>query len=285
MQKVMSLDEYYVLVKAAKKENSAKASNCFLFPNAIKRFIDLGRFYYEKQDGGILFYSDEEVYYEAYYYHNPEVAVRIEKKDKPVVISNIHTGAPLNDRLRSMEQRLKEAGFLLADTMRQTQGDAQKNLSKIERLCKYARRELERDGFTLSPLSEKWFPAVRALLDNTPELPFYLSPYYTTEELKQLCEDGFIVGIISADGELCAAQHFFLEGKTLFGWEAVKENYKNLYGMALVMSEHILGIAVERGYNVSGWIDLANEPSIQYHLKKGNIFTDRYMDHWVLTNH
>ena len=282
MHAVTSLDEYYALVKAAKERCGSLKTNCALFPDAIKRYIGLGRFWGEPTENGVLFFADEERYYECYYHINPDASFELDRQDKPVVVQIMRNSLEKNDKVLRIEQRLGEAGFEYSDTMQMLKADPQQIMKKIAPLCRYAKREMEKDGFILCRVKPEQLPEFWSIADQASEIPYYLLPYYSDDELLEQIDKGWLTCIVDRQGKLCAAHHFFVDGKAMFGWLAVQKAYKNLYGMGMVFTEDALRYAIENGYLVSGWIDLKNTPSIQYHRQVGYQFVNRFTDRWVL---
>lgn len=282
MEKVTSLERYHALVKTAKKEKKAVATNCFLFPYTIQHYIELGRFYYEELASGVAFYFDSETYYLGYYYLNTELSVEIQRKDKPVVTQMIYGEKAKDNAFKKMEEMFALAGFVLADTMKQITADPQVVLQKIYSPVKVAKRLLEKQGFRVSPISREYFDQVSKLQKETPEIPFYQIPYFSEKELIEDAQCGRLLGIFDSKNNLCTVRHFFPEGKNLYGWLAVKSEYKDLYGMALLMTEITMNYAIENNFKISGWITDNNKQSMQYHMKLGYQWTGRCMDEWVL---
>jgi len=282
VNRLTCLDDYFSIVKTAKKARKATVSNCFLFPDAVQRYIELDRLYYEEMEAGLILYSDEESYYQGYFFLNPDVSLHIAPKEKTIVLQNMWSGKEKSAKLLTIEKRLDETGFVYVDTMQQIQKTYTEPSAKTKRLREYARLALEKEGFVLRRITEEDFPSVRKLLAETPEIPYYSIAYFTTQELIQHCEAGLVVGIFDSEGELCAVDRCFPEGKTAYGWIAVKDKYKKVYGMALVLGEYMSGVIKQNGYNLSGWIDLKNTPSINYHTRNQYQLINRYVDHWLL---
>ena len=280
MQKVTDMAEYLQLVKRAKTERGAKFTNQVLFPDAIERYIRMGRLGYEEQDAGIIFFADEERFYGSWYYLNENLPFTAGAWDKPVLIQHYFAGEK-NERLLQMDEKLAAAGFVLSDTMRQYRADAAQMLQKIRPLYEYARKKLDEDGFVYRPLAPEEAPLVRELQDLTPEIPVHQLNYFSYDELLEQQREGRSMGIFDRDGKLCAAHLFFPTGKTLNGWHLIRDEYKEAYGMGLIMKERILSYAVEHGYGISAWIVVTNTPSIRYHKKLGYEIINRSLDEWV----
>lgn len=282
MQRIASLTDYYSVVKKTKAEKKTNHTNCFLFPETIQRYIRLGRFYYEECQGGTVFYTDEEKYYQAYYYFDSTQAIDVSPKDKDMVINHMFTEDKKNDRMTEEETRLKEAGFVCSLHMRQTTGDPQTILTHIETPARIGKRLLKSEGFELQPIQGSAFKDYFAVRENTKEIPYYQYPFSTEEELEKDAQDGRLSGIFDRNGQLCALRHSFMEGNSMYGWLIVKEQYREKYGMAVVLSEHAMQCALKNRYKVFGWIELSNMPSIKYHTAIGYQWTNRCMDTWIL---
>lgn len=282
MQKVQTLEQYQSLVKSAKSKKKAMITNCFLFPSAVQHYIKQNRFYYDELASGMMFYYDSEAYFLGYYFLNPELPVKIAAQAKPIVLQNLYNSSSKREN-RQLDQRLQEAGFVLSDSMRQIKAEPATVLEKIAPICKRAQEKLEEEGFRFCILSREYLPQMWELLKETPEIPFYQIPYFSDEDLQQQIDSELIVGIVDQDGNLCTAHQSFLEGKTLYGWLAVRPEFKNYFGMGLMCTAYEMNYAIKNGYKVSGWIATNNKGSIRYHNRIGFENLDRYMDNWILT--
>lgn len=281
MEHVSNLEEYQSLVKKNKTEKKAKKTNCLLFPDAIQRYIDHGRFFYEEQEAGIFFFADEDRYYQAWFYLNPEIPVAKQKWDKPVLIQHYYT-----DRNRDRDQdayaQLEAAGFQHMDTMQHlTITDVEKATKKVLPLAQYSGRMLKEDGFIYRAPEDAELPLVDQLLESTPEIPFYLLNWYSKEELRTMRDEGKFMGIFSKTGELCAAAMFTVFRNVVNGWVVVKKEYREPYGTSIFLKQFGLKYAIENQWVLSAWIDLKNVASRRYHQSVGYEADDRYLDNWV----
>ena len=280
MIQVSSIEEYQSLVKKNKANKQAKKTNCLLFPDAIQRYINAGRFFYEEQDAGIFFFSDEGKYYQAWFYLNPMIPLQKQKKEKPVLIQHYYSGKT-RDRDKEVYMQLENAGFQHADTMQQFIADPEKVIKKIRPLARYAEKILRENGFTYRPPEDSELLLVDQLLDMTPEIPFYLLNWFSKEEIGEMRKEGQFAGIFSKTGELCAAHMFFVSGNILNGWVVVKKEYRETYGMSIYLKEKGMEYTIDHNCVHSGWIDLKNLVSRHYHVHAGYEEVDRYLDNWV----
>ena len=280
MIQVSNLEEYQSLVKKNRNEKKAKKTNCLLFPDAIQRYIDYGRFFYEEQEAGIFFFADEDRYYQAWFYLNPEIPAEKRKWDKPVLVQHYYTEKN-RDRDQNVYAQLEAAGFRHMDTMQHFLADSEKAIRKIQPLARYAEKMMQENGFTYRPPEDSELPLVDQLLDMTPELPYYLLDWHSRKELDEMREEGRFAGIFNKTGELCAAHMFFVSGNILNGWVVVKEEYREVYGMSVFLKNKTMNYAIEHHCVHSGWIDLKNTVSRRYHQSAGYTADDRFLDNWV----
>lgn len=282
MHLVTSQKEYQTLVRTAKKEKGASITNCYLFPEAIQRWIDLKRFYVEEVEAGILFLADQKRYYSVYFYLNPQMPLRIPRQDKPQIAQTIYNGQDKNEKQLAADQLLKNAGFIWKDRMQQIKADPEQVLKKIAPLSTRMRKRLTEEGFRFGPITANDLWALDKLLSETPEIPFYDIQFFSGEELEAQAKAGQLEGIFHRNGELCAVHQLFLEGNGAFGWFAVADAYKVEYGMALVLKDMIMSFVIDKGCFLTGWVDDVNIESIRFHRKLGYVFQDKYREHWLL---
>jgi len=281
MNRVADYDQYLALVRQTKAKQKSVVTNCFLFQKAVQRYLDLGRFLYEENEAGILFFSDEETYYQVYYYLNPERPFEAAAGEKPLVVNHLFTEGKKGEKLARIDERLASAGFELALKVRQTTGEPDEILKRVGAPSRVARRLLSREGFELRPVGREAFDDYFEMRSTTKEVPFYQFPYSTLEELDDDAANGRLIGIFDSRSRLCAVRHSFMEGNGMYGWIMVREAYKDRYGMALPLSEFAMQNAKANGNRVYGWIALDNAPSIQYHMGLGYCWTNRRMDTWI----
>ena len=282
MQQVQSLEEYRSLVKKVKSEHKAVSSNCFMFPDAVQRFIDLGRFYAEEMNAGVFFYSDEENYYQAYYYLDPEAELTLAPKDKPVVVQHLYAAGAKKDKLVKTEEQLSRAGFVFDNRMRQVTVDPETGIQKTQALGRFVRKMLADKGFRFCAATEDMIPQIEELQRITPEIPYDQIPYFTVDEFNEDAKNGFITVILDRDDRVCAVRRAYLDGNTIHGWVIVKPEFKSINGMGLALSEISMHLAKEKHYKICGWIDEENVASQKYHAKIGYTYLDKYTERWVL---
>jgi len=283
MLNITSVAQYQELVTVAKAERKARTTNCCLFPEAIQRYIDFGRFYYETCEAGVVFYSDEGKYYEGYYYLNPNETFKLLPKDKPVCIQHLYVQGKKSDKVLHIEQNLARVGFVLEDQMFHIRGNPEEILSKIEPLVKTAKTVMAKKGYRLCAVREDMLEEVWDIQRNEPEIPYYQLPFTSKEETIQAAEEGLFQGIVDSENKLCAVRWAFIESNSVYGWAAVRNGYKDINGWGLVFAEQAMKYAIAHELKVSGWIDVKNIHSQKYHEKLGYKQTGRYVDRWILS--
>ena len=278
---VRALDEYTRLIEEAKERLGKLRTNCPLFLDAIKRYIDLGRLYYEPVKSGLVFYTDEDNYYQGYFYVVPDRTFVVEKKGKPVVIQNIYQGTK-KDWLLSVESALSDNGFVLRNTMKHGVFTGYDNIPKIKKTGLQIHRIFEKEGLSLSPVSMDRIPEMLAFQTTIKEIPFYEFPYYTLQEYAVEAEEGRLLMVTDRQGKMIAARHLIVNGKKAYGWVGIQEEYKSAYGIAIAFLLHALDYIQEHDIKMCSWVDETNIPSLQYHERLGTDWTGHKQSIWVM---
>lgn len=282
MQKIQSREEYVNIIDENKKAYKKLVTNCYMHVEEAEKYIAQDRLYFETVDGGLFLYVDEALYYLGYYYLAPDAGPEISAKDKDVVIKNIYAEGRKKDAVLRVEELLQQNGFVLADTMRQISADPETVLKNLERPGKVAKRILDSSGFRLVSAAPDRLEEIREWQNHMDCIPYYQVDYFTDEELLEEIDAGRLVCMVDATGKICAVRHVFVRGKSMYGWVSIGEAYRKRYGMVLVFSVYTLEYALKHGLKVMGWITTTNQPSIQYHMKIGYQWENRYTDEWLL---
>ena len=281
MERITSLDEYYAIVKAAKGDGGALKTNCMLFPDALQRYIRLGRLGYEVIDAGVAVLADEENFYQVFAHVHPDVPFRIERKEKPLLFQNMYKGEKKPWMLQ-VEESLSGSGFALADTLKQGIFTGYDSIPRIRRSATGAERIFRREGFTLAPLRKDQIPEMLAFEKTIDEISFYQFPYYTDEEYMEEAQAGRLCCVTDAEGRIIGARHLIVNGKKAYGWVGVEEQYKTRYGVALMFLVHALDYIEKYDIKMCSWVKTTNVPSLQYHERLGTDWTGHLEDEWLL---
>lgn len=283
MRTVDSLERYYEIINSAKKRLGRLVTNNCLFPEAIERYIELGRFFYEEMDAGLILYSDEENFYQAYYYLKPDMEVSFEKKDKQILLQHIYIEGRKKEDVERIEAQMIASGFQKVDTLRHAVlEDAGLLLHKIENTIPRIKRVFRKAGLTYSEVKKEQLERVAAFQKTIQEIPDYQMPYFTEEEYLQEAKEGKFCCITDESGNIIAARHLIVNGKKTYGWVGVQEQYKNLYGIAIFFLFHALQYIYKNDLKMCSWVDVQNIPSIQYHEHIGSKWTGHIEDEWIL---
>ncbi len=282
MDRVANLEHYYALINEAKSEYGRLSTNNLLFPDAIERYLDLGRFYYEKVTGGVIFFSDEEDFYEALYHISAKEECRFSKKEKPVLIQCMYTNGKKRPDMQAIGRMLESSGFVLAQTLRQGVFEETERIAKVRRSLRGVMKVFDREGFRMMPVSAGQLSEMKAFRKTIKEIPFYQFPYFTDEELVCEADAGRLLCITDKNGRMIAARHLIVNGKKAYGWVGVEEQYKGTYGLALVFLNHALDYVEREGIKMCSWVDDVNIPSLQYHEHIGTVWTGQAAEEWVL---
>lgn len=280
MEKFNTIDEYRTLFD---KINIGKhaLTNGILTNDKFEKLSKENRLFYENVENGMLIYIDYGTYYNTLYNISQNGSIEITKKDKPVVIKSMYLNNR-KERQKTINTILQNGGFELKDTMEQIVGKPEMILDKIRKPCALSKRIMNKEGFVLKILEESRLDELKYMQGNIAQIPFYQFEYFSDDDYVQEIHNGHVVCIINKkNNEICGVRHFFLENNSIYGWVAVKDEYKKVYGMALAFSEYSLEFALKKGHAVMGWITNTNVDSIRYHMKLGYTWTGRCMDEWI----
>lgn len=282
MKKVHDLESYYAIVNEVQNRNRPIFTNNFLFPESIQRYISLERLYYEECSSGLFLYLDEETHYQVYYYLKQNVEVAMSAKDKPVLIRNLYVDSKKKDSLLYLEELLRVNGFKNVGRMGQVLYDPSTVLEKKKKEFQLVLVNMETEGFILAPINSNQLGDLSELKKGIKDIPYYQFEYYSDQEILEEAAEGRYVGIVNKEGILCGARQILVEGKGMYGWVAVREDYTGIFGLGAAFSHYSLNYALQHGLKGMGWIEESNTRSVKYHKKLGYQWTGKYMDEWLL---
>lgn len=283
MEKVLSVEHYYALIAENKKRLGILKTNCTLARASIQRLVLLERFYYQEIETGIFFFSDEEAYYQAYYYLQDGVSFTLERKEKPVLLQNIHREESNSPFLVFLQQELVKNGFVLQDTLRHAvleETDAL--MHSLEKAAKSAERIFRKKGFVYQRVEEKQLEELKSFMQGIDQIPYYQFPYYTDREYIEESEAGRLSCIVDDAGRILAARHLITAGRKVYGWVGIEEEYKALYGFTPFFLYTQMLYLREHNMLMCSWVKTTNQPSIQYHNRVGAVWTGQVEDEWLL---
>lgn len=284
MEKLENWEKYKELLRETRQCGFIRFSNNYLDMDAVKRYIELDRIEYRLDGSGFYLYTDEGSFYRLYMQCG-ENSINISGRDKPILVRNVYRESNVSAAQQEVENQLRSAGFSLYDESVQIL--ARPLAAKEDILAKLERSErfLARFGLKIVYANSSQLEDIIRLRDNTPELKPYHFLYETMEERQQAAEKGYFRCVVNAQGEICAAQQFHVEGSAIQGdWLAVQPEYKEKYGIGAAMAYHSFAYAIKSNIkNYFGWVVRNNTKSIRYHQSIGYEVMDKVADEWVLT--
>lgn len=285
MEQIISLNQYGQLLRKAKKIFGRLHTNCFLLAPETERLIVQGRFYFEEVDKGLLFYADEEKYYQAYYYISSETKkLNTAPKEKPVLIRSIYIQDGKSELQKKIDMLISDAGFSLLDSTTQVYTVAKDNLTVMGAMYERLESLLEEYGLKLIVAKEEHLDKILELRDNEPEIKMFHIPFHTREEELRLIQEGSYACIINRSQEICAARQIErMTGSLYSPWFCVKAEYKDKYGLGIVMTGFEMKYAYKHNLpRVYGWIANDNVRSWNYHKRLGVLTSGKVADEWVM---
>lgn len=281
MKRLKNLDDYYTLIKKARKKCRISFSNMYCLADEIQRYINLGRLYFIELEKGVAFIIDEEKYYKLCLYIDSTTSFSIPELDKKILMRNIYREGSKANSVQQVESGLNQNGFQKAGTSIQIQGSPSEIVDKkknIERCISI----IERNGYKIVQADASMMDGIESLLAEVPFLHDYHADFKTEEEKQQNLKQGGYLCVIDASGKVCAATVTWVRGRLADGGAiAVGEQFQRL-GLAPAISYERLKKLKEQGVEgLQGWVLLDNEASIRYHKSMGFEFMDRYADEWI----
>ncbi len=284
MESLRSLEEYKSLLASYKSIYRRGYNNNYLSTTMVKRYVSLGRIYYEADENALLFFTDEENYYRLYLLLGPEMDFSIKVHDKPVMVRNIYREGAKPDCLWKVEAALKKQGFALYDKTVQILAKPLEDKENIRRKYDKAISFLERFGMRIGYAQEEDMEQMMSLKAQEPLLKDYHFIYKTKSEILEEIKNGYYRCAYNHLGEVCAVQNYAVVNGVLQGsWLAVKDEYKVKYGIGSTMAYHSFLYAIEK--NIAyyyGWVARDNGKSVKYHQSIGYEIGDKWADEWLL---
>ena len=283
MRLVESLDDYYEIIRNEKACRGKIKTNDYMFPEAVKRYVNLKRLWIEQLECGVVFLSDEERFFQGYYYIDDVNKFEIDMLEKPILVQNIYKQGRKKDYIYEMDRSLEKSGFKKEGMLRHAiLENPDKVLEKLLPSEKISRRIMEKEGFKMMKVQSNQMSELLAFRDTIKEIPFYQQPFFSLDELGFDSEKGLLTCIVDASGKIQAARHLIMQGKKSYGWVGVAEKYKGVYGLALMLMVDQLKLICQKGIIMCSWVEQNNTASLQYHERLGSKWTGTIMDEWVL---
>lgn len=281
MEVLLSLKDYYDLIKKTKKRCKISFSNMYCMPNEIERYISLGRLYYIELESGTAFIMDEEKYYKLCLYIDSSIPFSVPQMDRKILMRNIYREGLKNNSVQQTEKELIRNSFQKKGTSMQIQGNPADILEKKKNIERCV-RIIERNGYRIVQADRSMLEGIEALLKEVPFVHDYHVDFKTMEEKQQNLEQGGYLCVVNKQDEICAATVTWVHGKVADGGAiAVREQFQRL-GLAPAICYERLKRLQEQGVeSLQGWVLSDNEASIRYHKSMGFEFMDRYADEWI----
>ncbi len=283
MERLENWETYKGLLREARQRGFIRFSNNYLDMDAVKRYIQLGRTEYSLDGNGLYICTDEGAFYRMYLQCGQN-EIKLPRRDKPVLVRNVFRQGEMSAAQKEVESQLQGLGFSLYDESVQILAKPLDFREDILAKQKRSERFLTRFGLNIFYSDSSRVEEIIWLRDHTPELKTYHFLYETMEERRQAAENGFFRCVSNAQGEICAAQQFYVKRNTIQGnWLAVKPEYKSKYGIGAAMAYHSFAYAIEHNINsYFGWVVRDNIESIRYHQSIGYEIMDKMANEWIL---
>lgn len=283
IRELRSVEEYRTLMKEFRAVCKKPFSNIYFMPDDIKRYIELRRISYKKDNNGIVFFFDESTHYGVYLYVDEKSRFEIPVRDRKLLVRNMYRTREKNPALLNVQNRLQELGFKQQETLVRIQGDSQNIFSKCKIIEKYV-NEMEEKGYRCIAPDFSRFDEIEHIIVESNIIKDYQMTYRTPDE-KRLLEEGTYLCIVNGSDEICAGGIVDVDiakGIVRDGAIAVKTEYK-MKGLAPFLSYYRYKWLCDKNIQtIQGWISIYNKPSLRYHRSLGYSIIEKYVDEWLL---
>ncbi len=283
MEKVKSLKEYLDLYRQIKRQCDTPITNIYWSLDMVKRYIDLSRLYFEKQDKGGMFLCDEQEYYRGIYYVDINSEWKPPHVEKALAIRNTYKQEQKGTELEYFETKLISSEFnkVYSSVEMYIPLDAGDKLKKQKAVYD---RILKKGNFFVTFLRAKDLDDMLILRKKTKEFHIYNFVYKSDAEYLKEIEKKQYMGIYNEKEELCACI-FIAPGLNIRTGDGicVKEEYKMKYGLGAVLMCFVLDNAINDCHQkYVSWCEQQNLESMKFHKSMGFLNTGKIADEWIL---
>ena len=278
MKQFQSYADYCDRINETMQAFKPTVTNNYMQQDEVERLIGQGRLYYEESDGGLLIYDDEVVCYLLYYYWNVDHELSVKRKDKMIASRIIYRKEKRPDQ-KILSDLLQTAGFRMDCRERQV---VKTDVSDMKSVSVFSRKLFDNKGLRLVKADKNLVEGLRKVIAADDKLHCYEIPYLTDEEIVREGQDGRMVCVVNEDNEVVAVRTLVKKGTVVTPYMRILEGYRKLYGIAVVLSDYTDEYMKDNGLKYNGWIAEDNKQSIDFHLKYGRNWGDRYIEYHVL---
>ena len=261
MKRVQNLEQYSTLVDECIETYNNIIYNCMLLPKEINEIIKKSKLYYEKINGGIVFFRDEKDFYKLYLFISEDIDIKFDKKEKPQVIECIYTDKLESINFEQIKKKIKKAGFKFYT----------KNIRVKTFLEEYnegcINDILDKDGLWWEYLTSEEYCKVYELWSS---LDKYNSIIPRKSELLESVDNKRILCIKNKSG-ICAVAQIKEESRKVASiWLVAVDERSRRKGIATNLYRVLLYTIKKSGYSFAmQWCDQSNEAIIQTVYKLG----------------
>lgn len=279
MERIESIEQYKEILKKYKKVARNGLNNNFLTIESVERYITLERIFCEEYEEELLIYTDEEFYYKLHYMGKAIPQKIVGRHEKPVLLRFIYMSETEKEAWARCARSL---GLKKYDYTLQILANICEN-DNLEEKLERALRFVNRFGIKITYASTNMLNEIMALRDAEPLLDRYSFNYETDVEICEDIKNNYYRVAVTDKGEVIAAQHYTIQNGILIGdWLAVKEGYKDKYGIGAAIAFHSFDYAKVNSIKLYyGWVDGENLNSIQYHKSIGYNMTGKKSEGWL----
>ncbi|MBE5884340.1 MAG: GNAT family N-acetyltransferase [Lachnospiraceae bacterium] len=284
MKRLHNIEEYKEIVRQAREKCQNAFSNNYFMPGDVRRYIEIGKAYYESTPcGGYLLLLDEEKYYRVCMYVDATSEFTIPDLDKKAVIKNVYRKGKEEACLADIEKRMADMSFRKEGTVVQVSGDVAGIYENCKRFERFADKLL-RKGYQCVAVDDTYYDAVDKLMLSGYFIRDYQIDYRTSREKEALLPGSYLC-ILNEKDEICAVSVSYIEGAIAYGEGILIEDAYKMQGLAQVLMYHRFKWLFENQVQkIVAWILVDNEVSMRYHTGLGYQLHNKYVNEWVRYN-
>jgi GNAT superfamily N-acetyltransferase len=279
MQRVNDIKHFSVLVRESKPNGKVVATNCYLLPDEINKYIQQNHIFWEKVSDGIVFLCEEREFFYLFFYfykqQNEQDDLKFEKPNKPVVINLPYFESSNPESLSGIEKQWIRSGFCDYKIYRHMMLRAENQLINEENIL------FDSSKYKITFAKAEQYVEIENLWKQT------LDPFSTAlpngNELLNLLEKKQIICVYDREEKVVAVLQPQLNGKVcMIKHLVVDENHRN-NGLATALL--LTFISNRKDINkYSLWVDEKNDPAKMLYLKVGFNFDGKIIRQLLLNS-
>lgn len=270
---VDSMEQFFYLIREAKRREEKLESNCILTPATAKALIEEKKLRYAVCDAGLILFCDRGGYETLYYYLTPENPIDIQAGEVPYMVEWIYRGQQRTESFYRIQENWKRAGFVPLDQAVQMRCQREEHTGQNPPQPGGGLRIVRAEERHAEEIERIWEEAFDPIVNQLP----------TREELRQAIGRGEIILACDSAGKVAGVlQEEFRKGAGMIRHEAVRPEYRR-QGIGRMLSERYFYDAQERGiFRHTLWVSKGNQAAKAFHGQFGFVEDGNQIEEYIL---